>query len=101
MPAAEARVAASVRRDGEALRFDGALDRTAAAVLWPQALALMAGVRRFELDAVASVDRAGLALLAELAGRAGGTIAVAGDPPGLAALREAYRLDAGFQYAAS
>ena len=57
-------------------------------------------MRRFELGAVAAVDSAGLALLAELASRAGGPVAIAGDPPGLAALREAYRLDAGLGYAA-
>jgi phospholipid transport system transporter-binding protein len=96
MPAAEARV----DRAGEALRFAGALDRAAAAALWPRALPLLAGVRRFELGTVTAVDSAGLALLAELAARAGGQVVVAGDPPGLAALREAYRLDAGLAYAA-
>ena len=100
MPVAEATIARVVR-DGEALRFDGALDRTAAAALWAQALAVVGGVRRFELGGVRGVDSAGLALLAELAARAGGTVAIAGDPPGLAALREAYRLDAGLEYAAS
>ena len=96
MPRAEARI----ERDGEALRFAGTLDRAAVAALWPRALPLLAGVRRFELGAVAAVDSAGLALLAELAARAGGQVAIAGDPPGLAALREAYRLDAGLDYAA-
>jgi len=95
MPAAEARV----DRDGEALRYAGALDRAAAATLWPRALTLLGGVRRFDLAGVSAVDSSGLALLAELAARAGGEIAVAGDPPGLAALREAYRLDAGLGYA--
>ena len=99
MPRAEAATPASVRRDGDALRFGGVLDRTAAGALWPQALALVAGVRRFELADVGGVDSAGLALLAELAARAGGAIAVAGDPPGLEALRDAYRLDAGLGYA--
>ena len=99
MPRAEAATPAGVRRDGDALRFDGMLDRTAAGTLWPLALALVAGVRRFELGAVDGVDSAGLALLAELAARAGGPIAVVGDPPGLDALREAYRLDAGLGYA--
>ena len=97
MPVAEA---AKVRRDGDALHFGGALDRAATAALWTQALALVVGARRFELGAVARVDSAGLALLAELASRAGGTVAISGDPPGLAALREAYRLGAGLEYAA-
>lgn len=95
MPAAEARL----ERDGEALRFAGALDRAAVATLWPRALPLLADVRRFDLAAVARVDSAGLALLAELVARAGGGIAVEGEPPGLAALRDAYRLDAGLGYA--
>lgn len=99
MPRAEAAAPASVRRDGEALRFGGVLDRTAAGTLWPQALALVAGVRRFELGEVGAVDSAGLALLAELAARADGMIAVVGNPPGLEALREAYRLEAGLGYA--
>ena len=99
MPRPEAATPASVRRDGDALRFGGVLDRTAAGALWPRALALVAGVRRFELADVGGVDSAGLALLAELAARAGGAIAVAGDPPGLEALRDAYRLDAGLGYA--
>ena len=94
------RAEARIERDGEALRFAGVLDRAAAAALWQRALPLLAGVRRFELGAVAAVDSAGLALLAELASRAGGPVAIAGDPPGLAALREAYRLDAGLGYAA-
>jgi phospholipid transport system transporter-binding protein len=95
MPAAEARI----ERDGEALRFAGALDRAAAATLWPRALPLLGGVRRFDLGAVSAVDSAGLALLAELAARAGGGVTLAGHPPGLAALGEAYRLDAGLGYA--
>ncbi|MEH6414634.1 STAS domain-containing protein [Pseudomonas sp. CGJS7] len=85
--------AASVRKDGEALLFAGALDRAAVAALWPQARALTAGVRRFDLSQVESVDSAGLALLAELATQAPG-VAVTGDPAGLAELRAAYRLDA-------
>jgi len=100
MPVAEAAMARVVR-EGDALRFGGALDRGATAALWTQALAVIAGVRRFELGEVSGVDSAGLALLAELAARAGGPVAIAGDPPGLAALREAYRLGAGLEYAAS
>lgn len=85
--------AASVRKDGEALVFAGALDRAAAAALWPQARALVAGARRFDLTQVSSVDSAGLALLAELAAQAP-DVAVVGEPAGLAELRAAYRLDA-------
>ncbi|MGO1070774.1 STAS domain-containing protein [Lysobacter sp. CA199] len=85
--------AASVRRDGEALVFGGALDRAAAAALWPQARGLAAGARRFDLTQVSSVDSAGLALLAELATQAP-DVAVLGEPAGLAELRAAYRLDA-------
>jgi len=87
-----ANATASVRRDGETLAFAGALDRAAAAALWPQARPLAAGVRRFDLSEVASVDSAGLALLAELAAQAPG-VAVVGEPTGLAELRAAYRLD--------
>ena len=85
--------AASVRKDGEALVFAGPLDRAAAAALWPQARALAAGARRFDLTQVSSVDSAGLALLAELAAPAP-DVAVVGEPAGLAELRAAYRLDA-------
>jgi phospholipid transport system transporter-binding protein len=85
--------AASVRRDGDALVFAGALERAAVAALWPRALALLPGTTRLDLGAVAHVDSAGLALLAELGARAGG-VAVSGDPPGLSGLRAAYRLDA-------
>lgn len=91
--------AAGARRDGDTLVFAGALVRAACAALWPQALALVAGARRFDLRAVDAVDSAGLALLAELAERAGG-IAVDGAPPGLAELRAAYRLDEALRFAA-
>src|SRR5690606_36462638 len=82
---------ATVRRDGDALAFAGALTREAVAALWPQALALLPQAQRFDLSAVSSVDSAGLALLVELAQRSGG-VSVAGDPPGLDGLRRAYRL---------
>ncbi len=84
--------AATVRREGEALAFAGALDRAAAAALWPQARELVREARRLDLTQVASVDSAGLALLAELAARAPG-LAVVGAPAGLAELSAAYRLD--------
>jgi phospholipid transport system transporter-binding protein len=98
MPAADA---ASVARDGEALRFTGALLRGSVPGAWRAALPLVAGVRRFDLRGVPSVDSAGVALLAELAARAGGAAAmqVDGDPAGLAELCAAYRLQADLSFA--
>lgn len=83
---------ASVRLDGDALVFTGALDRAAVAALWPQALAALGQARRFDLRAVHHIDSAGLALLAELAARGSHALPLDGDPPGLAELRAAYRL---------
>ena len=99
MPAPTDPAAARVRRDGEALVFSGALQRAAITALWPQALAALAGVTRFDLHAVSAVDSAGLALLAELAARAGGHPAIDADPPGFGSLREAYRLGPDLGYA--
>ena len=90
-----AQAPATVRRDGDALVFAGALDRAAAAALWAQAAAQLAGVQRFVLTNVTTVDSAGLALLAELAARAraaGAVPRVEGQPAGLADLQAAYRL---------
>jgi phospholipid transport system transporter-binding protein len=53
---------------------------------------------RLDLGAVSSVDSAGLALLSELCARTGIT-RVSGDPPGLAELRAAYRLDNALAFA--
>jgi phospholipid transport system transporter-binding protein len=101
MPAAEA--AAGVTRDGEAMRFAGALSRDQVPALWRQALPLLGGARRFDLAGASRVDSAGVALLAELASRAGngaiGGIAIDGNPPGLAELRAAYRLQANLDFA--
>lgn len=86
---------ASVRRDGDALVFTGALDRAAAAALWSQASAQLVGTQRIVLTNVTTVDSAGLALLAELAARlrAGGVSPrFDGQPAGLADLQAAYRL---------
>lgn len=91
---------AGFRRDGDALVFTGALLRDDVAALWRQASAALDGVRRFDLQAVVRIDSAGLALLAELAARAGGGIAVDGTPAGLAELRAAYRLDPALGFAA-
>ena len=91
---------ASVHREGETLAFAGALSRDAVAALWAKALAQVAGVTRFDLQGVERVDSAGLALLAELAARAGGDVTVDGTPAGLAELRAAYRLDPALGFAA-
>ena len=91
-------VAASVQRRDDALAFAGALSREAVPALWPQALRALEGTRRFDLSQVHAVDSAGLALLVELAQRAGG-IAVEGNPPGLDGLRKAYRLSPSLSFA--
>lgn len=91
--AAQDDTGASLRRNGEALEFSGALTRDAVARLWHQALPQLAGVRRLDLAGARTVDSAGLALLAELASRAGGNVAITGLPDGLGDLRTAYRLD--------
>jgi phospholipid transport system transporter-binding protein len=100
MPSSKAAHGASVRRDGAALVFAGALLREAVAGVWPQALAQLGGATRFDLHGVERVDSAGLALLAELAARAGGNVTVDGTPTGLAELRTAYRLDPALGFAA-
>ncbi|MEO5565698.1 MAG: STAS domain-containing protein [Luteimonas sp.] len=83
---------ASVARAGDALRFTGALLRDAVPMLWRQALPLVDGAQRFELNLVTRVDSAGVALLAELSALAGHVPNIEGSPPGLAELRAAYRL---------
>ncbi len=91
MPATDA----SVRKDGDSLAFAGALERAGVAALWAQTAPQLAGIARFDLHAVAHVDSAGIALLAELAARVrehGGTLALDGAPAGLAELCAAYRL---------
>ena len=85
--------AVAVRRDGDALVFTGVLSRVDVASLWHELPANMTGVRRLDLSAVERLDSAGLALLSTLSGRAGGSLSVVGNPLGLAALRDAYRLD--------
>ncbi len=88
----------SLQRESEALRFRGDLLVGAIAGLWKPALALLPGVRRFDLTGVGRVDSAGVALLAELAQRAG-AVAIEGDPIGLTSLRAAYRLSPALGYA--
>ncbi|MEO6155651.1 MAG: STAS domain-containing protein, partial [Thermomonas sp.] len=53
----------------------------------------MTNVRRIDLSAVERLDSSGLALLSTLSSRAEGSVSVVGNPPGLDALRAAYRLD--------
>jgi phospholipid transport system transporter-binding protein len=95
MPNAEA---ISLQRDADTLRFGGELVTARIRDAWTRALPVLAGVRRFDLAQVGRVDSAGVALLAELAHRAG-DVAIAGDPPGLSALRAAYRLGPTLDYA--
>jgi len=82
--------AASVRRDGDALAFAGDVVAASVPALWSQAQAGRAGAARLDLSAVTTLDSAGLALLAELAGD--GALRVDGTPPGLTELCRAYRL---------
>jgi len=68
MPSAEA---VSLTRDADALRFGGELLTPRIRDTWTRALPMLAGVRRFDVAGVTHVDSAGIALLAELAQRAG------------------------------
>ena len=96
MPNAEA---ITLQRDADTLRFGGELLTARVQGVWTRALPMLAGVRRFDVSGVTHVDSAGIALLAELAQRAGDVV-VDGDPPGLSALRAAYRLTPALGYAA-
>lgn len=87
----------SVRREGVTLVFEGPLERPAAPALWAAALPLIEGADGIDLGAVSHVDSAGLALLAELQQRAGGRLALRGEPDGLPGLRAAYRLSPALQ----
>ncbi len=92
---------ATVNREGDTLVLAGALDRAAAAALWPSCSRALSGVQRLVLTKVTSVDSAGLALLAELAARlrdAGTTPDIVGQPAGLLELRTAYRLTPGLDF---
>ncbi|KGM56785.1 hypothetical protein N799_02535 [Lysobacter arseniciresistens ZS79] len=90
--------AATVTREGDALVFGGVLDRAAVAAAWTAARPLLAGARRLDLNAVPSLDSAGLALLAELAAQLPDA-RIDGSPAGLAELRAAYRLDPALGFA--
>ncbi len=85
-------------RDGETLRFNGALVRAAVPDLWPAGSARIEGIRRIDLHAVDRVDSAGLALLSLLVERCG-DVAIDGDPAGLSELRAAYRLGDDLRFA--
>lgn len=98
MPSAEPTVP-GLERDGEILRLHGDLVADSIDALWPLALEQLAGVHRIDVAGVGRVDSSGVALLAELAERAGGAD-ITGDPPGLSALRAAYRLGANLGYVA-
>ena len=91
MAAAEA----GVERAGPLLRLRGRLDRASVAGLWPQAMALLGDAQGLDLGTVEALDSAGLALLAELADRLPReTRRIEGQPPGLAGLCAAYRMNA-------
>jgi phospholipid transport system transporter-binding protein len=95
---------ASVRRDGDALVFTGAIDRQAAAALWAPASKALSGAQRIVLTNVTTVDSAGLALLAELCAKlrqAGTAPVLVGEPPGLSELSTAYRLTPGLDFPGS
>jgi phospholipid transport system transporter-binding protein len=95
---------ASVRRDGDALVFTGAIDRQAAAALWAPASKALAGAQRIVLTNVTTVDSAGLALLAELCAKlrqAGTAPVLVGEPTGLSELSTAYRLTPGLDFPGS
>ena len=89
----------TVTRKDDALVLTGALVRASVAGAWKSAIASIAGVRRFDLTGVSVVDSAGVALLAELAARAAGGLAIEGTPQGLEELRAAYRLDPSLAFA--
>lgn len=99
MPAAEP---ARARREGPVLYLAGRLDRAATATLWPAVQSQLAGVEVIDLAGVDGLDSAGVALLAELAARIaahGPAAHVSGEPPGLAELRAAYRMDPTLDFA--
>lgn len=99
MPSAEEVRHASVERNGETLRFGGALLRAGCATLWRQSLPLLPGVRRFDLQDVTGADSTGVALLAELAARTDHGVTFDGEPDGLRLLRAAYRLGPALAFA--
>lgn len=89
---------ATVSKAGDSLAFTGALDRDESAALWAKVQPMLAGTRQIDVRAVSAVDSAGVALLAEIAGRCAG-VTVIGAPAGLHELRAAYRLDEALAFA--
>ncbi|PPU76652.1 MULTISPECIES: STAS domain-containing protein [Xanthomonas] len=81
-----------VQRNGDTLVFTGVFDRAAVTAAWPQAVAQLDGVRTLDLSGVQRLDSAGVAMLAELAARAHGAVALVGGTSALDDLRAAYRL---------
>jgi len=91
MPATDAS-AARVVREGDALRFHGAVLRDRVAGLWRDALPALAGAQRLDLAGVTALDSAGLALFGELLQR-NPALRLAAVPADFESLRQAYRLD--------
>jgi phospholipid transport system transporter-binding protein len=96
-----AAAAASVVRDGDTLRFGGALLRDGIAALWRALPSTVDGIRALDLTGVERIDSAGLALVSLLAARCDGAElrgVDTGIPEGFAELREAYRLGHGLAF---
>ena len=91
----------AVHQNGDALVFTGLLSRDVVSSLWHELPADMRGLRCLDLRAVERIDSSGLALLSMLLMRAEGGLAFVGDPPGLEALRAAYRLDENLGFAST
>lgn len=87
---------ARVVREGDALRFHGAVLRDRVAALWRDALPALAGAQALDLAGVTELDSAGLALFAELLQR-NPALGLAAVPADFESLRQAYRLDARLQ----
>jgi phospholipid transport system transporter-binding protein len=96
-----AAAAASVVRDGDTLRFGGALLRDGIAALWRALPGTVDGIRALDLSGVERIDSAGLALVSLLAASCDGAElrgVDTGTPEGFAELREAYRLGHGLAF---
>lgn len=87
----------SVRRQGDAVVFTGALVRDRIGGLWAEAVAALDGASSLDLATVSRIDSAGLALLSALSARGGG-LALSGSPAGLDELRAAYRLSPSLEF---
>ncbi len=88
-----------VSQAGDALRFTGPLLRQHVPALWQAALPQLPAARRFDLSGVTALDSAGVALLAELAERAGHP-PLDHVPAALDELCDAYRLNRQLGFAA-